>query len=168
MKILRYQSVDGKISWGQEHVGGTVTRIDGDLFGDYQDYGEIVQIAKRLAPVEPRDIICIGLNYRKHAEEGNLPILEFPVVFMENISALQYPGEPILLPRRLRRNAVDFECELAVVIGKECYNVSSDQALSHVLGYTCANDVSARGWQMNGAGANGAVARLSPRSAPAW
>lgn len=152
MRILRYEDPNGEVCWGREHQDGTVTRLDGDLFNNPQDSGEVVQVKKRLAPIEPRDIICIGLNYRKHAEEGNQPIPEIPVVFMKNIGTLQHPGEPIVLPRRLRSDAVDYECELAVVIGKVCYNVSRKEALSYVLGYTCANDVSARDWQMKWGG----------------
>jgi 2-keto-4-pentenoate hydratase/2-oxohepta-3-ene-1,7-dioic acid hydratase in catechol pathway len=65
---------------------------------------------------------------------------------------LQNPGDPIVLPRKLNSDSVDYECELAVVIGKTCHNVSKKDALNHVLGYTCANDVSARDWQRNGGG----------------
>jgi 2-keto-4-pentenoate hydratase/2-oxohepta-3-ene-1,7-dioic acid hydratase in catechol pathway len=67
---------------------------------------------------------------------------------MKNSGTLQNPGDPIVLPRRLNSDAVDYECELAVVLKKECYNVSKAIALDYVLGYTCANDVSARDWQM--------------------
>jgi len=69
------------------------------------------------------------------------------VLFMKSPGAVQNPGDPILLPRHLRSDQVDYECELAVVIGRRCKNVSRDRALDHVLGYTCANDVSARDWQ---------------------
>ncbi|MFN6128353.1 MAG: fumarylacetoacetate hydrolase family protein [Planctomycetota bacterium] len=148
MKIIRYQTATGEIGYGREHSDGSITRIDGDLFGRFSDTHQSVAIAKRLAPVEPRDIICIGLNYRKHAAEGNQPIPEWPVVFMKNSGTLQNPGDPIVLPRKLKSDSVDYECELAVVIGKECYNVPKAKALDHVLGYTCANDVSARDWQM--------------------
>ncbi|MFM8420836.1 MAG: fumarylacetoacetate hydrolase family protein, partial [Verrucomicrobiota bacterium] len=66
--------------------------------------------------------------------------------------AVQNPGDPIQLPRRLRSDSVDYECELAVVIGKRCKNVSPERAMEHVLGYTCANDVSARDWQIRHGG----------------
>lgn len=148
MKIVRYQTATGHTGYGQQHADGHVTRLDGDLFGTLTDSGESVSVSKPLTPLEPRDIICIGLNYRKHAAEGNLPIPEFPVVFMKNSGALQHPGEPIVLPRHLKSDAVDYECELAVVIKKTCHNVSKAEALDYVLGYTCANDVSARDWQM--------------------
>jgi 2-keto-4-pentenoate hydratase/2-oxohepta-3-ene-1,7-dioic acid hydratase in catechol pathway len=148
MKIIRYQTSTGQIAYGRQHADGRTTQLTGDVFGELTDTGEGATISKLLAPIEPRDIICIGLNYRKHAAEGNLPVPEWPVVFMKNSGSLQNPGDPIVLPRRLTSDAVDYECELAVVIGKECYNVSKANALDYVLGYTCANDVSARDWQM--------------------
>jgi 2-keto-4-pentenoate hydratase/2-oxohepta-3-ene-1,7-dioic acid hydratase in catechol pathway len=67
---------------------------------------------------------------------------------MKTTAAVQNPGDPIVLPRHLRSDEVDYECELAVVIGKRCKNVSREQAMDFVLGYTCANDVSARDWQI--------------------
>ncbi len=148
MRIVRIQDKSGIVRQGVEHADGRVTRIEGSLFGDFADTGETLEAGKRLSPIEPRDIICIGLNYRKHAAEGGQPIPEFPVVFMKNSGTLQNPGDPIVLPRKLQSDAVDYECELAVVIGKRCHNVSRADALKHVLGYTCANDVSARDWQM--------------------
>jgi 2-keto-4-pentenoate hydratase/2-oxohepta-3-ene-1,7-dioic acid hydratase in catechol pathway len=71
---------------------------------------------------------------------------------MKMPSTVQNPGDPILLPTKLKSDAVDYECELAVVIGTDCKNVSKADALDHVLGYTCANDVSARDWQKGGGG----------------
>lgn len=147
MKIVRYQDSRRTVAWGCLHEDNKITRISGDLLGEFHDSGEPVEVAKLLSPLQPIDIICIGLNYRKHAAEGNQPIPQFPVVFMKNIGALQNPNDPIVLPRKLRSDAVDYECELAVVIGKRCHNVSKENALSYVLGYTCANDVSARDWQ---------------------
>lgn len=148
MKIIRCQTTSGQIAHGRLHPDGRTTRLAGEILGSLTDTGEPIAVAKLLAPIEPRDIVCIGLNYRKHAAEGNQPIPEWPVVFMKNSGALQHPGEPIVLPRRLKSDSVDYECELAVVIGKECHNVSKADALQYVLGYTCANDVSARDWQI--------------------
>ncbi len=148
MKIVRYQDAAGTVHYGRRHDDGQVTRLAGDVFADPADTGETADVAKVLAPIEPRDILCIGLNYRRHAAEGNQPIPDFPVLFMKNSGTLQNPDDPIVLPRRLRSEAVDYECELAVVIGKACHNVSKVEALNYVLGYTCANDVSARDWQM--------------------
>jgi len=104
-------------------------------------------VEKLLAPIAPVAFFCIGLNYRRHAEEGKAPIPQFPVLFMKSPAAVQNPGDPILLPRHLRSDEVDYECELAVVIGRRCKNVPKEKALDYVLGYTCGNDVSARDWQ---------------------
>ena len=152
MKIVRFRDAAGQVQYGAQQADGAVTRIAGDIFGSYRDTGEAVQVAKLLAPVVPADILCIGLNYRKHAAEGNQPIPEFPILFMKNGGTLQNPGDPIVLPTKLKSDAVDYECELAVVIGKPCINVRKADALDYVLGYTCANDVSARDWQLKRGG----------------
>ncbi len=147
MKIVRYLDSAGKTHQGAQHSDGSVTRLEGCIYDGARDTHEVADVKKLLAPIAPANIICIGLNYRKHAEEGNSPIPKFPVVFMKLTSCLQHPGDPILLPRKLKSDAVDYECELAVVIGQSCKNVSKADALKYVLGYTCANDVSARDWQ---------------------
>lgn len=101
-----------------------------------------------LAPVVPSNIFCIGLNYREHAKEGGAAIPERPVVFMKPTSTLLDPGRPIVIPACCDpEGEVDYECELAVVIGKTAHNVSKEEALDYVFGYTAANDVSARKWQ---------------------
>jgi 2-keto-4-pentenoate hydratase/2-oxohepta-3-ene-1,7-dioic acid hydratase in catechol pathway len=104
------------------------------------------------APLAPVAIFAIGLNYRQHAIETKAPIPDFPVLFMKNIASVQKPGAPIILPRHLRSDEVDYEAELAVVIGERCKNVRKQDALRYVRGYTCANDVSARDWQKRRSG----------------
>src|SRR4029078_10312418 len=98
------------------------------LAGNIQDSPKVTTdtavVAKLLAPIEPAAIICIGLNYRRHAQETNAKIPEFPVVFFKGPNTVQHPGDPILLPTHLKSDEVDYECELAVVIGKQCKNVS--------------------------------------------
>lgn len=147
MQIIRYLDSQGQEKYASLQADGSAREINGDIFHNFSVTGKSADVGKRLAPIAPTNIICIGLNYRHHAAEGKAPIPEFPVVFMKSTTALQNPGDPIVLPRHLRSNEVDYECELAVVIGKRCKNVSRDKALDHVLGYTCANDVSARDWQ---------------------
>jgi 2-keto-4-pentenoate hydratase/2-oxohepta-3-ene-1,7-dioic acid hydratase in catechol pathway len=99
-----------------------------------------------LAPVpRPGKLICIGLNYRDHAAESNMPIPEKPVVFSKFASAVIAPGEPVVLPSTSMQ--VDYEAELAVVIGRRAKNVSASRAFEYVLGYTAFNDVSARDFQ---------------------
>jgi len=151
MKIVRIES-RGREQLGRLHDDGHVTSIEGDLFGPLHDTGREVEVERLLAPLEPRDILCVGLNYRRHAAESGAEPPAHPVLFLKNSGAVQHPGGPILLPRRLRSDQVDYECELAIVIGKTCRNVSRERAFDHILGYTCANDVSARDWQRNGGG----------------
>lgn len=152
MRIIRYQTTDGQIYFGAEPPSGETLRIEGDIFSNFRVTDERAQVAKLLAPVSPPAILCIGLNYKRHAAESNLPAPQFPVLFVKGTNALQHPGEPILLPTHLRSDEVDYECELAVVIGRRCKNVGRAEALDYVLGYTCANDVSARDWQLKRGG----------------
>jgi len=126
--------------------------VAGDPFGSLTVTDEVVTPGKLLSPVQPVAIFCIGLNYRQHAEESNAPIPQQPVLFMKSPGAVQNPGDDIVLPRHLQSDEVDYECELAVVIGRSCKNVSKANALDYVLGYTCANDVSARDWQIKRGG----------------
>ncbi len=147
MRIIRYQDSQRQIHYGAEQGDGSTREIQGDIFGKFEVTDRVADIHKLLSPVAPTAIVCIGLNYRRHAAEGNAPIPKWPVLFMKTPSAVQNPGDPIELPRKLASAQVDYECELAVVIGRRCKNVSREAALDHVLGYTCANDVSARDWQ---------------------
>jgi 2-keto-4-pentenoate hydratase/2-oxohepta-3-ene-1,7-dioic acid hydratase in catechol pathway len=152
MKIIRYQDPAGKIFYGSEEDSGKTFQITGDIFGEYQVTRRKAHVIRLLAPVVPAAILCIGLNYKRHAAESNLAAPQFPVLFVKGVNALQHPGEPILIPTHLPSVEVDYECELAVVIGKACKNVRREDALDHVLGYTCANDVSARDWQIKRGG----------------
>jgi 2-keto-4-pentenoate hydratase/2-oxohepta-3-ene-1,7-dioic acid hydratase in catechol pathway len=112
-----------------------------------RETGEVVQNPVLLAPIEPSTIFAIGLNYREHAIEMDKPIPEYPVVTMKSPTALLDPGGEIVLPCFLPSDSVDYECELVIVIGKTCKNATKENALDHVLGYTAANDVSARDWR---------------------
>ncbi len=151
MKIIRYLDSQNRTHYGAGTTDAA-NRIEGDVFGEHRITGEKAEVARLLAPIQPAQILCIGLNYRRHAEETGAKIPKQPVLFVKGINTLQHPGEPILLPRHLRSDEVDYECELAVVIGKPCKNVSRERALDYVLGYTCANDVSSRDWQIKHGG----------------
>ncbi len=147
MKIVRYADEQGRVGHACWANDGSYKRLVGDIYGDYSTTDEVVRVCKILSPVAPTAILCIGLNYRKHAEESNMPIPEHPIVFMKMPSAVIGPGDAIQIPRHLASHKVDYECELAVVIGKACKNATPQNALEYVLGYTCGNDVSARDWQ---------------------
>lgn len=151
MKIIRYQDSSGNINYASETDDG-VFRIDGDLYGDHSVTDEPAELAKLLAPIDPEIMLCIGLNYKFHAEESGLPEPKYPVLFVKGRNALLNPGDPIEIPTKLASDKVDYECELAVVIGKRCKNATKENALDYVLGYTCANDVSARDWQVEKGG----------------
>jgi 2-keto-4-pentenoate hydratase/2-oxohepta-3-ene-1,7-dioic acid hydratase in catechol pathway len=148
MKIIRYSNPQGTIHYGSEQPDGSSFRIDGNIYGDFEVSAERAVITKLLAPIAPAQILCIGLNYGRHADETGAKRPERPILFVKGINALQHPGDPIEIPTHLPSNEVDYECELAVVIGRACKNVARAQALDYVLGYTCANDVSARDHQL--------------------
>ncbi|MDW8060800.1 MAG: fumarylacetoacetate hydrolase family protein [Thermomicrobium sp.] len=96
----------------------------------------------------PGKIICLGLNYADHAKETNSPIPQYPELFNKFANALIGPGEPIVLPRVSQQ--VDYEAELAVVIGRAGRSIDEARALEHVAGYTILNDVSMRDFQFRG------------------
>ena len=121
---------------------------DEKALADARDQGWLVpsRDAYWFAPVpRPRKIICIGLNYRDHAAESKMPIPERPIIFSKFSTAVIAPGEPVVLPSTSEQ--VDYEAELAVVIGRRAKHVKAEDAYNYVLGYTAFNDVSARDFQ---------------------
>ena len=152
MKIIRFQNTSGETQFAALQANGSALLIEGDIYADYQVSKQTADVKKLLAPIQPTTILGIGLNYKFHAEETKAAIPQYPILFMKSPGSIQHPGDPIEIPRHLASNKVDYECELAVVIGKAAKNVSREDALSHLLGYTCANDVSARDWQKHAGG----------------
>ena len=148
MQSQRCLDRHGNVFYARLCEDGSSERLDGDIFSRLEPSGKAADIAKVLAPVSPPAIYCTGLNYSKHAEESGLHLEQFPVLFMKAPTAVQNPGDPICIPGHLASHQVDYECELAIVIGRTAKNVRREDALGHVLGYTCANDVSARDWQI--------------------
>ena len=99
-----------------------------------------------MLPIErPQKIVCVGLNYRDHAEEQGVPLPEWPILFAKWPNTLIGPGEPIVMPTITEQ--IDYEAELCVVIGSRVKGVSAENALEAVAGYLCLNDVSARDLQ---------------------
>ncbi len=153
MRIARF-AVDGEVSFGvvegpgQDPADLVVAPIDGHPFGPFAFVGERLALSsvRLLAPVLPSKVVCIGKNYADHvAEMGGAAPPQTPVVFLKPSTAVIGPGDAISLPRDSVR--VDHEAELAVVIGRLCRDVPRERALEVVLGYTCANDVTARDHQ---------------------
>jgi 2-keto-4-pentenoate hydratase/2-oxohepta-3-ene-1,7-dioic acid hydratase in catechol pathway len=151
MRMIRFTDERDRECYGYDYHDQSAALLTGQLFGKMEDTGRRVQVKKLLAPLQPAAILCIGLNYRQHANETGAKIPESPILFMKNPAAIANPDDPIVLPRScMNPPQVDYEAELAVVIGKPAKNVSADDALNYVFGYTAANDVSARHWQKHG------------------
>ena len=146
MKLIRFLDDHGEIRRGEPLEGDRARLVRGDHFGPWESTDEVVGVARLLAPLDPVNLICIGRNYRAHAKEGGAEAPTEPQIFSKLTSSVIAAGEPIVLPREAP-DEVDWEAELAVVIGREARRVDEEHALEHVLGYTCANDVSARDCQ---------------------
>jgi len=153
MHIIRFVDEHGTERWGCDHRGDTAALLTGVPPHRLRPAEGRARVARLLAPALPPAILCIGLNYRNHARETGKPLPDRPVLFMKNPSAVQDPGAPIrLVPTFVDRPEVDFEVELAVVLGRAARDVQPENALDHVLGYTIGNDVSARRVQKKGGG----------------
>lgn len=146
MRIARFSTDDG-MSFGVVEEN-TVAAIAAHPFGDLTFTGQRFPLAdvRLLAPILPSKVIAIGKNYAAHAQEmGGEPPAE-PMLFSKPSTAVIGPGEAITYPQKLSER-VDFEGELALVIGRMCREVPASRAADVILGYTCANDVTARDLQ---------------------
>jgi 2-keto-4-pentenoate hydratase/2-oxohepta-3-ene-1,7-dioic acid hydratase in catechol pathway len=148
MRIVRFIDEDGQQRFGQNLADDTATLLEGDLLTGLTETDKVCHVKKLLAPLVPPAIFGIGLNYHQHAKEIGMEAPKYPVVFMKNPASIANPGDPIALPAVcMDPPEVDYEAELAVVIGLSAKDVSTADAMGYVLGYTAANDVSARRWQ---------------------
>src|ERR1700744_2409236 len=131
MKSYRLRDHGHQVRRATSEDGKTFFGLSGDIScGEVKITNERIEVLQILAPIEPRTIYGIGLNYRKHAEETGAKIPEHPIVFLKSPTALQDPEGPIVIPRHLRSDQVDFEAELGIVIGCKCKNVSAANALN--------------------------------------
>jgi 2-keto-4-pentenoate hydratase/2-oxohepta-3-ene-1,7-dioic acid hydratase in catechol pathway len=147
MEIMRFISTDGQARWGKPAQDGQALPLVGDLFGEYRFADRPMPVVARLAPVEPPNILAIGRNYREHAREMKAQgEAAEPIVFLKATTSVIGPDEMIILPASAP-DEVDYEAELAVVIGRRARNIKENQVFDHILGYTCANDISARDCQ---------------------
>jgi len=147
MRLLRFRHGD-RIAHGVAATNEDVVRVlAGTFFEDPLPTGEelVLNEVALLAPVLPSKLVCVGRNYAAHAAEFDLDVPEEPLLFLKPSTAVIGPGDPIrLLPIS---NRVDYEGELAVVIGRLARDVKSEDAYRYILGYTCANDVTLRDLQ---------------------
>ncbi len=147
MRIIRYttpQDPAPKYGWVYE---GRLGALHGSPFGVFsrEEARTPLEAVKILPPVSPGKIICIGRNYAAHAQEHRAEVPKVPLIFLKPPSSVIAHGESIILPPQSQQ--VEHEAELAVVIGKRGRWLSPEDALQHVLGYTIANDVTARDLQ---------------------
>lgn len=154
MQILRFKNDENKVCLGCNYGSRTAEVLTGELFGSLTRTGQRQTVKKILSPFQPAAVICIGLNYKEHARETHMELPKYPVIFMKNPGAVAAHLDDVVIPTQcMEKPEVDYEAELAVVIKKPVRDVSPEQARDFVLGYTCANDISARRWQKHaGAG----------------
>jgi 2-keto-4-pentenoate hydratase/2-oxohepta-3-ene-1,7-dioic acid hydratase in catechol pathway len=145
MRIVRY-SHDGQLSFGVLE-GETIAAITPHPFAPFEYSGERLapDDVRLLAPVLPTKVVAVGRNYADHAEEMGNDVPEEPIIFLKPSTSVVGPGDPIIYPAGVDR--VDFEGELAVIVGKMARRLDEADALQVVLGFTCANDVTARNLQ---------------------
>jgi 2-keto-4-pentenoate hydratase/2-oxohepta-3-ene-1,7-dioic acid hydratase in catechol pathway len=128
--------------------GDRIAEIQGELWGPRERTGKswLLNAVKLLPPSTPSKIVCVGRNYAEHAKELGNEAPKEPLIFFKPPSSIIAPEEPIVLPLISQR--VDHEGELAIIIGRRCYQLPSDEnATEYILGYTCLNDVTARDLQ---------------------
>ncbi|USP80482.1 Fumarylacetoacetate hydrolase domain-containing protein 2 [Curvularia clavata] len=155
-RLIRFQDAEGKTVYGnleeevptREIEGRSVEVVEGDVESGFKKTEKKAKVAKLLCPLPTTNIIlCVGLNYRKHAEECNLQIPTNPAIFTKPRDALAGPLDDIPIPPSCQ-SMLDYEGELGVIISRDCKNVSASDASSVILGYTIGNDVSARNYQL--------------------
>ncbi|KAH3673386.1 hypothetical protein WICPIJ_009838 [Wickerhamomyces pijperi] len=179
-RLVRFISTDDKIHFGEAILSNGLTdsrliesayKITGDIFGSYEITSEELPVKKLLSPlssVQIPTVRMIGMNYRKHAIEINLPIPQYPCLFYKPSSTINNPADPIVIPKvaQIEDAKVDYEAELVVVIGKSGKDIKEEDALDHVLGYTVGNDVSQRTWQIQRGGSQFSTGKMFDTWAP--
>jgi 2-keto-4-pentenoate hydratase/2-oxohepta-3-ene-1,7-dioic acid hydratase in catechol pathway len=147
MRLLRFRYGDRIATGAMEPGADDVRALKGTFFEDPLPTGEVVPLddVHLLAPVLPSKLVCVGKNYAAHAAEFGMDVPEEPLLFLKPSTAVIGPNDPIRLLPISRR--VDYEGELAVVIGRIARDVKAEDAFKYILGYTCANDVTLRDLQ---------------------
>jgi 2-keto-4-pentenoate hydratase/2-oxohepta-3-ene-1,7-dioic acid hydratase in catechol pathway len=138
MRLCRFQ-VDGRTLTG-------IVEKDQVMDRDQQGEHYLLDEVRLLPPVQPRKFLAIGLNYADHIAESGMQAPEFPIFFNKQVTCVVGPGDDVHMPRV--SNLLDYEGELAIVIGKRCRHVPAEQAHEVIAGYTITNDLSVRDWQL--------------------
>ncbi|MGH7900363.1 MAG: fumarylacetoacetate hydrolase family protein [Thermodesulfobacteriota bacterium] len=147
MKFLRFRNKNGEIKFGIV-MENKILEVSGNIFESYSitnsEYG--IEDIKILPPCSPTKIVAVGLNYRDHAEEMKKNITDEPLLFMKPSTSIIGHEDEIIYPRQMSYR-VDYEGELAAVIGKKAKNIDVREALNCIFGFTCINDITARDLQ---------------------
>ncbi|KAF2736865.1 hypothetical protein EJ04DRAFT_533409 [Polyplosphaeria fusca] len=154
-RLIRFVGEDGKTHFGdlgkerptREIEGSAVELLNGDIKSGFSKTGKEATVSKLLCPVENTMVLCVGLNYRKHAEECNLAIPSYPTIFTKPPDALAGPLDNVPIHKDCQ-SQLDYEGELTIVFSRDAKNVSASSAFDYILGYTVGNDVSARNYQL--------------------
>jgi 2-keto-4-pentenoate hydratase/2-oxohepta-3-ene-1,7-dioic acid hydratase in catechol pathway len=147
MRIVRFQK-EQLVAYGIVR-GDVVDVLDGPPFGGLRRTGDTQSVGavRLLAPVDPPNVIALGLNYRRHAQESSMKVPDHPQMFLKATTSVIGPDDLIVVPP-MAPDEVDYEAELCIVMGKAAKDVPEREALGYVLGYTCGNDISARDCQL--------------------
>ncbi|KAK7055373.1 fumarylacetoacetate hydrolase [Favolaschia claudopus] len=168
-RLVRFLATDGKEYYGDAILpSGTVDAakstsakvVVGDILGDFKVTNQVKKIKKLLAPLPServRTVRMVGLNYVAHINETNSTIPQWPILFYKPWTSLNTPSDPIPVSPGYQNqtnftSTMDYETELVVVIKKKAFNITDEEALDHVLGFTVGHDVSHRGWQIDRGG----------------
>ena len=142
MKICRY-TYDDTMEFGIVE-GDEIVALRGEPFASIEKTGASrkAEEVTLLSPINPSKVVAVGLNYQEHIDETGMQKPDAPVLFIKPSTSVIGPGDAVVYPPSAAR--VDYEAELAVVIGKKCKDVSIEQASDYIFGYTCLNDVTER------------------------
>lgn len=147
IRYAKFLSPDRIEHWGIVKDGNYLVKLNNTPFDDPQRSKDEFAIDEvtLLAPCSPTKIVAIGLNYKDHAEELKMAIPDEPIIFLKPPTSLAASSQVITMPKASKQ--VDYEAELAIIIGKTANNIEEEDSDGHILGYTCANDVTARDLQ---------------------
>ncbi|WP_312421411.1 fumarylacetoacetate hydrolase family protein [Anaerospora hongkongensis] len=148
MKIARFHYQERELYGAVEEQ--QVKIIEGDIYGSYRVTEEVLPLAdvRLLAPVKPSKVIGVGLNYQSVAKDKGVEFPAEPILFLKPPSGIIGPGDSVIIPELVKKPV--FEVELAVIIGKTAKNVTEETALDYCLGYTLANDITAKDHMIKG------------------